>query len=74
MPAWDQLAVGVAAILGLVYVARTLRRTMRDVLGFLSNHMTSHTEALIDVRVALERVADRLERLESTTRRRRAAP
>lgn len=61
---WDQLAVGVAAIVGLVYVARTMRRAMRDVLEFLGNHLSGVVEAQARVATSLDRVADRLERVE----------
>jgi hypothetical protein len=65
---WGDITVGVAAIIGLIYVARTLRRTVNDTLGFVGNHMSANTEALIEVRVALEKVVDRLERVENTVR------
>jgi hypothetical protein len=55
---WEQLTVGVAAILGLVIVANTMRRAMKDLLSFLYNHLSTVT-------AALERVADRLEGLEN---------
>jgi hypothetical protein len=55
---WEQLTVGVAAILGLIIVANTMHRAMKDLLGFLYNHLSTVT-------AALERVADRLEGLEN---------
>lgn len=62
--AWDQLAVGVAAVVGLVYVARTMRRLIADVLEFLGNHLSRLQRAQEGVVRALDGVADRLERLE----------
>lgn len=69
--AWDQLAVGVAAVLGLIYVSRTMRRLVRDVLQFLGNHLSGLQRAQESVVQALERVADRLERLERRVDERR---
>lgn len=62
--AWDQVAVGVAAVIGLIYVARTLRSSNKDVLSFLGNHMNRATEAQQDSARAMQAVADRLERVE----------
>lgn len=67
---WAQISVGVAAVIGMITVVRSQRRMISDVLRFLSNDMHEYREALTDVCVALERVADRLERLESVVSRR----
>ena len=58
---WDQIAVGVAAIVGLVYVARTLRGSMKDTLEFLANHLSGLSENLSNLTVATGRLADRID-------------
>jgi hypothetical protein len=61
---WQEISVGVAAVLGLVYVAKTMRRVVRDTLEFLGNHLSGVTSAQSNTVAALEKVADRLERVE----------
>ena len=68
MVAWDQLAVGVAAIVGLVYVARTLRASMRDTLSFLGNHLSRVSETLDELTRASEHLADRIEQMAAEAR------
>ncbi len=58
--AWEQLSVGVAAVAGIVYVARVMRNIIRetldrvselqkDVLAFMGNHMSGLTKSLDEV-------------------------
>lgn len=61
---WQELSVGVAAVVGLVMVAVTMRRVVKDTLSFLGNHLSSVTDAQTKVSAALDKVADRLERVE----------
>lgn len=61
---WQELTVGVAAVAGLTMVALTMRRVVRDTLTFLGNHLSGVTDAQVKVSASLERVADRLERVE----------
>lgn len=61
---WQELTVGVAAIVGLVMVSVTMRRVVRDTLSFLGNHLSNITEAQNKTAVALDRVCDRLEQVE----------
>lgn len=60
---WSQITVGVAAVLGLIYVARTLRNVVSDVLEFLGNHLSGVTESLRNLTVATERLAGDVDRL-----------
>lgn len=71
---WAQISVGVAAVLGLIYTARTMRRVVHDVLTFLGNHLSAVTEAQREVAINLERLADRIDRqlVESARRRRQS--
>lgn len=57
---WDQLAVGVAAVVGLIYVARTLRRSNQDVLTFLEHQMRRSTKAQEDTAHGIQAAVDRL--------------
>lgn len=69
--AWDQIGVGVAAILGLVYLARTQRQAQNDVLRlqryvleYLGSHLSAMTTAQREVASSLDRVASQLDRVE----------
>ncbi len=66
--AWDQLAVGVAAIVGLIYVARTLRKSNEDVLQFLGNHMTRNTEAQAKLVDAVQDLSDEIRNMKAEVR------
>ncbi len=66
--AWDQLAVGVAAIVGLIYVARTLRRSNEDVLEFLGNHMTKNTEVQAKLVDAVTDLSDEVKNMKAEVR------
>lgn len=54
---WTQLTVGVAAILGLIYVSRTMKKVLDVVLTFVGNHMTAVTDAQVKTAEALGEVA-----------------
>lgn len=60
---WSQLSVGVAAIVGLVYVSRTMRRVLDSTLTFIGNHMSLTTQAQEATAEALEDVAASLSTL-----------
>lgn len=68
---WAQISVGVAAVIGMIAVVRSQRRILSDFLRFLGNDMHEHQEALLNVSVALEKVADRLSRLEAAVAHKR---
>lgn len=56
---WANLSVGVAAILGLIYVVREMRGIHKD-----SDAIQSHqTDVLRDVAVTLSTVSERVDRL-----------
>ncbi len=69
MPDWANLSVGVAAIVGLVYVARVMRGVMADVLTFFGNHMSSVTKAQAATAKALQRLADEVTHLREEVRK-----
>jgi uncharacterized protein YoxC len=58
---WADITVGVAAVLGLIYVARTLRRVVQDVLDFMANHLSGVTTSLTNLTVATTKMADRVD-------------
>lgn len=60
---WSQLSVGVAAIVGLVYVARVMRGMQKDVLAFMNNHMSNISSSLEQVAVNLATLNERVDRL-----------
>jgi hypothetical protein len=64
---WAELSVGVAAVVGLVYVARTMRGIMSDVLLFMENHLSGVTKSLVDLNVSTGKMAERMERLPDVT-------
>lgn len=72
--AWDQIAVGVAAILGLIYVARTLRCALRDTLVFLGNHLSSIAAALEATAINLQSLNERVDRLHDNHMEMKAVP
>jgi Tfp pilus assembly protein PilN len=72
--AWEQLSVGVAAIVGLVLVARTLVRVQRYTLDFLGNHLSALTKVVHELQLASERHTDAVERLSSIVRDMQRAP
>lgn len=51
---WANLGVGVAAVAVNLYIVRAF-------IGFLSNHMSQNTQALIDLTVATQRLVDKVE-------------
>lgn len=55
---WSQLGVGIAAILGLIYVSRTMKRVLETTLTFVGNHMSSVTAAQGNTAEAISEVAD----------------
>jgi len=71
---WSQLSIGVAAIVGLVYVARTMRGLVRETLErvgtiqkestvFMGNHMSNISSSLESVAVNLSTLNERVDRL-----------
>jgi len=60
---WSQLSVGVAAIVGLVYVARVMRGMQRDVLTFMENHLHNISSSLEAVAINLIGLNERVDRL-----------
>jgi hypothetical protein len=73
---WTDLSVGVAALVTLVYVARTLRATTRDTITYLSKanediiqHFGNHFSHIIDNEAAVaERLGEIAGRLEGLSR------
>ena len=55
---WGDITVGVAAIIGLVYVARCMRGSNKDTLEFLGNHLSAQTDALVNLTAATTRLVD----------------
>ncbi len=67
---WEDISVGVAAILGLIYVTRTLRNIQDTTLKFLGNHLSTNTaaqqataDAMESTASVLATLAERVDRL-----------
>lgn len=60
---WANLSVGVAAVVALVYTVRAQRSVISQFLAALTNDVAHVEEALREVAVAMERVADGQERI-----------
>ena len=65
---WSQISVGVAAIIGLIYVVRSIRTMNSEVLTFFGNHMSTMTKALTDVASNLSTLNARVESLHEDNR------
>jgi hypothetical protein len=65
---WADVTVGVAAIGGLIYVARTLRGTVKEQLTFLYNHLSENTKAQVETARSLQAVAGALEDVATTVK------
>lgn len=68
---WANLSVGVAAVVALVYTVRAQRSLISQFLGALTNDVAHVEEALREVAVAMERIADGQERIVRELRPRR---
>jgi hypothetical protein len=65
---WADLTVGVSAVAATVYVVRSMKAMNKDMLAFVSNHMSSTTKAQQDVAVALSQLAEASKRLADEVR------
>lgn len=60
---WEQLGVGVAAIVGMIYIVRSMRGIFTEMLRFMYNHHSDITRALSAVADRLEHQEDAFDRL-----------
>jgi hypothetical protein len=69
---WEDLGVGVAAILGMVYIARVLARVLKDtmsgvterqteMLQWFGNHLSNLSSSMESTAVSLQRMSDNIE-------------
>lgn len=61
---WVQAGGIGVAMAALVYVVRSMRGLHESVITFFGNHLSKTTEALGQVERGLDKVVDRLERIE----------
>lgn len=63
---WDELGMGVAALIAMIYIVRTMKGIMSEVMKFLYNHMSTITVALTHVADRLETMGDKFDHLADT--------
>ncbi len=71
--AWSDLTVGVAAIVGLIVVVRTIRALVREQMEFMYSHHAEITQALISTARSLEALTKVIEDVAEESRQYHAA-